>query len=69
MSVGGRLFTAFSGGVLIEFASKLTGVHERGRPYGRGTARAVGWVFVIAMFAAGFLFAAMFGGFGHDGSL
>lgn len=61
MSVGRRLLTAFSGGVLIGFASRLARGCTSGVALTGGAQLALsGWVFVIAMFAAGFLFAAMF---------
>ncbi len=61
MSVGMRLFMAFSGGVLIGFASRLSRGCTSGVALTGGSQLALsGWAFVIAMFAAGFLFAAMF---------
>ncbi len=61
MSVGARLLTAFSGGVLIGFASRLARGCTSGVALTGGAQLALsGWVFVISMFAAGFLFAAMF---------
>ena len=61
MSVGIRVMTAFGGGILLGFASRLA----RGCTSGvalTGSAQFAlsGWVFVIAMFAGGFLFAALF---------
>ncbi len=61
MSVGTRLLTAFSGGVIMGFAARLARGCTSGVALTGGAQLALsGWVFVIAMFAAGFLFAAMF---------
>jgi uncharacterized membrane protein YedE/YeeE len=61
MSVIFRTLTALGGGVILGFASRLA----RGCTSGvalTGSAQFAlsGWVFVIAMFASGFLFAALF---------
>jgi hypothetical protein len=61
MSVGMRVMTAFGGGIILGFASRLA----RGCTSGvalTGSAQFAlsGWIFVIAMFASGFLFAALF---------
>lgn len=61
MTIGMRTLTAFGGGVVLGFASRLA----RGCTSGvalTGSAQFAlsGWVFVIAMFASGFLFAALF---------
>jgi hypothetical protein len=56
-----RFFTAFSGGVLIGFASRLARGCTSGVALSGGAQLAVaGWVFVIAMFISGFVFAALF---------
>jgi len=61
MTVGTRLVTCFSGGVLIGFASRLARGCTSGVALTGGSQLALaGWVFVIAMFASGFLFAALF---------
>jgi uncharacterized membrane protein YedE/YeeE len=61
MTVRTRLFTAFFGGVLIGFASRLARGCTSGVALTGGSQLALaGWVFVIAMFASGFLFAALF---------
>jgi uncharacterized membrane protein YedE/YeeE len=61
MSMERRLLTAFFGGVLIGFASRLARGCTSGVALTGGAQLALsGWVFVIAMFAAGFLFAAIF---------
>ena len=60
MSVRTRLATAFTGGVLIGFASRLARGCTSGVALTGGSQLALsGWVFVIAMFAGGFLFAAV----------
>jgi uncharacterized membrane protein YedE/YeeE len=60
MSIRARLLTAFSGGVLIGFASRLARGCTSGVALTGGSQLALsGWVFVIAMFASGFLFAAI----------
>lgn len=61
MSVRTRVFTAFGGGILIGFASRLARGCTSGVGLTGGSQLALaGWVFVIAMFASGFLFAALF---------
>jgi len=61
MSVRTRVFTAFAGGVLIGFAARLARGCTSGVALTGGSQLALaGWVFVIAMFASGFLFAALF---------
>ncbi len=61
MSAGMRVMTALGGGIILGFASRLA----RGCTSGvalTGSAQFAlsGWIFVIAMFASGFLFAALF---------
>lgn len=61
MTVRTRLFTAFFGGALIGFASRLARGCTSGVALTGGSQLALaGWVFAIAMFASGFLFAALF---------
>lgn len=61
MSVGTRFMTALGGGVLLGFASRLARGCTSGVALTGGAQFALsGWVFVIAMFVSGFLFAAMF---------
>ena len=61
MTVRTRVFTAFGGGVLIGFAARLARGCTSGVALTGGSQLALaGWVFVIAMFASGFLFAALF---------
>ena len=61
MSVRTRLLTAFSGGALMGLASRLARGCTSGVALTGGSQLALsGWIFVIAMFAAGYLFAAMF---------
>jgi uncharacterized protein len=61
MSVGARVMTAFGGGMLIGFAARLARGCTSGVALTGGSQLALaGWVFVIAMFASGFLFAALF---------
>ncbi|MGE5172814.1 MAG: YeeE/YedE thiosulfate transporter family protein [Betaproteobacteria bacterium] len=61
MSIKMRILTAFGGGVVIGFASRLARGCTSGVALTGGSQFALsGWVFVIAMFASGFLFAAMF---------
>lgn len=61
MSRSTRLFTAFSGGVLVGFASRLARGCTSGVGLSGGAELAIaGWVFVVAMFLSGFLFAAIF---------
>lgn len=55
-----RVFTAFAGGILIGFASRLARGCTSGLALSGGAQLAVaGWVFVIAMFISGFLGAAV----------
>jgi uncharacterized membrane protein YedE/YeeE len=61
MSIRSRVLSAFSGGVLIGFAGRLARGCTSGVALTGGSQLALsGWVFVIAMFASGFLFAAVF---------
>ena len=61
MSTGNRLFTAFAGGILIGFASRLARGCTSGVALSGGAQLALaGWIFVIAMFVSGFVAAAMF---------
>ena len=61
MSVRTRVFTAFGGGMLIGFAARLARGCTSGVALTGGSQLALaGWVFVIAMFVSGFLFAALF---------
>ena len=56
-----RLFTAFGGGILIGFASRLARGCTSGVALSGGAQLAIaGWVFVIAMFVSGFIGAALF---------
>jgi hypothetical protein len=61
MSVGTRVMTAFGGGIILGFASRLARGCTSGVALTGGAQFALGgWVFVIAMFASGFVFAALF---------
>jgi hypothetical protein len=61
MTVGTRLLTALGGGMLIGFASRLARGCTSGVALTGGSQLALaGWVFVIAMFASGFIFAALY---------
>jgi hypothetical protein len=61
MSSGTRLFTAFGGGILIGFSSRLARGCTSGVALSGGAQLAVaGWVFVVAMFVSGFVGAALF---------
>jgi hypothetical protein len=61
MTVRTRLLTVFFGGVLIGFAARLARGCTSGVALTGGSQLALaGWVFVIAMFASGFIFAALF---------
>jgi uncharacterized membrane protein YedE/YeeE len=61
MTTGARLFTAFGGGILIGFASRLARGCTSGVALSGGAQLALaGWVFVIAMFVSGFVAAAFF---------
>lgn len=56
-----RLLTAFGGGMLIGFASRLARGCTSGVALSGGAQLAVsGWIFVIAMFISGFIAAALF---------
>jgi uncharacterized membrane protein YedE/YeeE len=59
MKISTRLFTAFFGGALTGFAARLARGCTSGVALTGGAQLAVsGWVFVLSMFAAGFIFAA-----------
>jgi uncharacterized membrane protein YedE/YeeE len=61
MSLRTRFLTALSGGILMGFAARLARGCTSGVALTGGAQLALsGWVFVFAMFAAGFLFAALF---------
>jgi hypothetical protein len=61
MSVVTRVMTAFGGGIILGFASRLARGCTSGVALTGGAQFALsGWVFVIAMFGSGFLFAALF---------
>jgi uncharacterized membrane protein YedE/YeeE len=61
MSIGVRIVSSFAGGILIGFAARLARGCTSGVALTGGAQLApAGWIFVIAMFAAGFLFAALF---------
>jgi len=61
MKTKSRLITAFGGGILIGFASRLARGCTSGVALSGGAELAVsGWVFVIAMFISGFITAAFF---------
>lgn len=61
MSGTTRLFTAFTGGILIGFAGRLARGCTSGVALSGGAQlAAAGWIFVISMFVSGFLFAAIF---------
>jgi hypothetical protein len=61
MGNGTRLLTAFGGGIMIGFASRLARGCTSGVALSGGAQLAVsGWVFVIAMFISGFIVAALF---------
>lgn len=61
MSIGTRLITAFGGGTILGFASRLARGCTSGVALTGGAEFALsGWVFVVAMFASGFLFASLF---------
>jgi len=60
-TVSTRLFTAFSGGMLVGFASRLARGCTSGVALSGSAQLAVaGWVFVMSMFIAGFIAAAFF---------
>jgi hypothetical protein len=61
VTIGMRTLTAFGGGVVLGFASRLARGCTSGVALTGGSQLALsGWIFVIAMFASGFLFAALF---------
>lgn len=61
MSMSTRLATTFTGGVMIGFAARLARGCTSGVALTGGAQLALsGWIFVIAMFAAGFMVAAIF---------
>jgi len=61
MGKGTRLLTAFGGGILIGFASRLARGCTSGVALSGGAQLAIsGWIFVIAMFIGGFIVAALF---------
>jgi uncharacterized protein len=61
MKNGTRLLTAFTGGMLIGFASRLSRGCTSGVALSGGAQLALsGWIFVIAMFISGFIMAAFF---------
>ena len=61
MSTGTRLVSAFGGGILIGFASRLARGCTSGVALSGGAQLAIaGWVFVVAMFVSGFVGAALF---------
>lgn len=61
MKNGARLLAAFTGGMLIGFASRLARGCTSGVALSGGAELAVsGWIFVIAMFVSGFILAAFF---------
>ncbi|VAX32701.1 hypothetical protein MNBD_NITROSPIRAE02-845 [hydrothermal vent metagenome] len=61
MSSKKRLITAVAGGILIGFASRLSRGCTSGVALSGGAQLAAGgWIFVIAMFAGGFVTAALF---------
>lgn len=61
MGNGTRLLTAFGGGILIGFASRLARGCTSGVALSGGAQLAIsGWIFVISMFIGGFIVAALF---------
>jgi uncharacterized membrane protein YedE/YeeE len=61
MGTASRFFTAFIGGTMIGFSSRLARGCTIGVALSGGAQLAVaGWIFVISMFIGGFLFAALF---------
>ncbi len=61
MSTFNRLIAAVSGGIMIGFASRLARGCTSGVALSGGAQLALGgWIFVIAMFASGFIAAALF---------
>lgn len=60
MSVNTRLLTSLTGGILIGFAARLARGCTSGVALTGGAQLALaGWIFVIAMFAAGFIISAV----------
>ena len=61
MSVAARLVAAVSGGIMIGFSSRLARGCTSGVALSGGAQLAIGgWIFVISMFASGFVAAALF---------
>jgi uncharacterized membrane protein YedE/YeeE len=61
MNVGTRLITSLAGGIIIGFASRLARGCTSGVALTGGAQLALsGWIFVISMFAAGFIVAAFY---------
>ncbi len=61
MTTRSRFLAALGGGIMIGFASRLARGCTSGVALTGGAQLALGgWLFVIGMFAAGFLFAAVF---------
>ncbi len=61
MSVRTRLFTSLAGGMLIGFAARLARGCTSGVALSGGAQLALsGWIFVLSMFAAGFIIAALY---------
>jgi uncharacterized membrane protein YedE/YeeE len=61
MSLRMRLVTTFTGGVMIGFAARLARGCTSGVALTGGAQLALsGWIFVLSMFAAGFMVAAVF---------
>ncbi len=61
MSIATRAMTALGGGMILGFASRLARGCTSGVALTGGAQFALaGWIFVIAMFASGFLFASLF---------
>jgi uncharacterized protein len=61
MGTAARFFTAFIGGSMIGFSSRLARGCTSGVALSGGAQLAVaGWIFVFSMFLSGFLFAAFF---------
>jgi len=61
MSAGMRVVTAFGGGAILGFASRLARGCTSGVALTGGSQFALsGWVFIVAMFISGFIFASIF---------
>lgn len=61
MKPGTRIAASLAGGIMIGFASRLARGCTSGVALSGGAQLAIGgWIFVIAMFASGFIFAALF---------